>query len=169
MKISEETIVGLLFLVLLFALPSHYVVMRLEAEPWPAIVMPSFQGAGPRDDVYTTRVPEVWVRFEESTHLLLATTRLLNQLPQSHHIQFMLITFSPAAQTSPAAGRTSRGAYSGTWVDARKRWLHTRINTLYPDRDVHRVDIVWTEIRREILDGQVRKTTTPLDTLTIRL
>lgn len=165
-----RTLVLALFYATLLLLPLHLGVILLRGtQPWPAIVLPFFQGAPPSAETISVHKPTLRVFFVDAPPAELSVHRFLDVLPRSHHTHFMMINFAPEAESEPAAGRTRYGTSLETWPEARTAWVHRRLQHLFPDRTPVGMNVVWVQQTHRIQEARSTTSTTPVDTLHLDL
>lgn len=121
------------------------------SEPWPAVVLPAFKSVYSTEGTFDVTQTTLEVRFANAPSSSISTTNFLSLLPRSHHSAF-LQTQCPPNPVS-AACQTPAG----------RNWFVNRARTLFPNRTVRSVDLVWSRLRFNL--STKRTTTVPLDTL----
>lgn len=152
-------------------------------EPYPAIIMPGFEGSGGYRDgeVTLSRYEAVFVadgeeisfppkvllnQFPDSLHTTIGRTSIVPPEATIHHepkgrsIEILHAIFPGFASRSPS--RDSAG-----FRDSRKAWLKERARALVPGRDVSRVEIRWFLEKIRIVNGQPQATREPQYTLRV--
>jgi hypothetical protein len=119
-------------------------------EPYPAIMMPRFGWAGPtKAGTIEISVPEIVMRYADSTTKVLTAQQLLSRLQDGHHSVIMENLLSPLPSPLPTRhappgryeppgwlfpgynlARISRGNVEH--INALKEWLRGRAHDFYP-------------------------------------
>lgn len=131
------------------------------SEPWPALVMPSFQQVFDPARI-TTDVTTFEVIFEDGRREVIPPAELLADLPRSHHSAVLTKQFRPLSVGSTRVEAPAQQPPARTW-------LAQRLALLAPDRKAVRVDVVWHRLTVHPYEGASRVTQQPLDTLAIPL
>lgn len=134
-----------LFVVALIALPLQYALVGLAGltgwpEPWPAIVLPGFQGVWDRQDYFDVPQAVFHVHFADSTRSVVPVGAVFRQLPASHHLGILRRQFMPASMSGSSRSELGRGPDT-------RRWLHDRLGVLFPDVPAERLDVVWYDVQ----------------------
>lgn len=137
--------VRILFAAVFVFLPLHYGLVGLTSlagwpEPWPAVVLPGFQSVWDHEEYIEMREAALEVRFADGTMDVAPIAAVFRPLPASHHLGFLRRQFTPYSMSG------TTGTEQGLRPDAR-RWLRTRLASLYGDRPIDRVDVVWYRVR----------------------
>jgi len=134
---------------IVFLLQIGYV--GIAEEPYPAIMMPRFGWAGPtKAGTIDVSIPEIVMRYADSTTTILTTQQLLSRVQDGHHTIIMENVLSPLPSPLPVRrappgryeppawlfpgynlARISRG--TAEHVGALKEWLRGRAHDFYPD------------------------------------
>jgi hypothetical protein len=153
-----------LFRIALIVLVGQYVLVGIvsiyASEPWPAIVLPAFKDAYATDQSFTVEKARIEVAFEDSVSSTVPASQLLGPLPRSHHPSFLSAQCRPASlsgSTQTESCRTSGG----------RKWFVNRAHTLFPNRSVTRVNVVWE--RLQFNPEAKQRSATSLDTLHLSL
>ena len=85
---------------IVFALQVAYVA--IAEEPYPAIMMPRFGWAGPtKAETIEISVPEIIMRYDDSTTKVLTQRQLLSNIPEGRHSTIMANVLSPLPDRIP--------------------------------------------------------------------
>lgn len=165
MPTLEKRNVRRLFAVVLILLPLHYGLVGLASlagwpEPWPAVLLPGFQSVWDHERHIEMPEAALEVRFADGTMDVAPVAAVFRPLPASHHLGILRRQFTPYSMSGTM--RTEQGLRPGA-----RRWLRTRIASLYGDRPIERVDVVWYRVRYGT-DG-VFLSASPVDTLILPL
>jgi hypothetical protein len=136
------------------------------SEPWPAVVLPGFKKVYDTGQDIVVEDTQIDVQFGNGMTATTRPSEFLALLPRSHHGAFLSKQCRPASLSGSA--ETERCT-----TDTGSRWFVERAETLYPNREVQRVDVVWTRLTFDRGTGDARNvpatsatvTRTPLDTL----
>lgn len=170
---------GLLIVVVL-----QLLITRLIGEPYPAIAMPDFSGdGGYRDNRVTITTFDAVFVFQDGSTLVLASTQLLSQYPDSYHSTIATVAFDWQSQnwftSQPRVRENWRyrlfpGLYAGfidRWTELNqtslRSWLVDKAASLRPDVQLDRVKIDWYRDTFSFRDGQLTSAWEPLGSLVI--
>ena len=160
--------------------------IKTYGEPYPAIVMPTFVGAGGYSDGEVTFQGYEAVFLAEGREYSFTPAQLLAEFPDSYHRDIAYHALR-SLQGSPAkAPRTTRmarlrdqifpgyGATRGPPIDGEnaaslREWLRNRARQLVPDHSVSSVEIRWYQERVRFTGRTHHSDRTPVGSLLIRL
>jgi hypothetical protein len=176
--------VRLIFLAAIAFLAVQRLFIHRFGEPYPAIVMPGFNGDGGYQDgqVKIDRYMAVFVADGEEFSF--PPKVLLEEFPDSHHgaISYVLMPRIESPQVVAtgrlkrlgdaffpgiAAWRTSRDSPEN--IGSLKDWLRSRGGGLVPGRSVSRVEFRWFRETVRVDGGWLESEREPIDTLVITL
>lgn len=146
-----------LVLALLVLLPLQYGLVGLvgvmDAEPWPAVVLPGFKRVLDDGERHAVRHVACVVWFEDGTSRPVASADLLHVLPRSHHAAFFRTYAAPGTPPSPAL----------------TDWLRDQLDALFPDRLPVHLDLVWEDLDYAFGQGATPARAVPTDSLSLAL
>lgn len=134
-----------LFAAVLVLLPLHYGLVGLTSladwpEPWPAVVLPAFQSVWDREEHIEMPQAALEVRFADGSMDVAPVAAVFRPLPASHHLGILRRQYTPYSMSGTT--RTEQGLRPGA-----RRWLRARIASIYGDRPLDRIDVVWYRVR----------------------
>lgn len=146
-----------------FLLLGQYGLMFLVGEPYPALLLPPFEGSG--YEGHEVSIPKVTVNFLSSGQVVHSCPHytLLDRLPRSYHRDIAGNVFSPRVQREdslwhnkeprpkspvffqlfPGFHRANRDHLAGKNLAALQTWLKQRAEKLVPEVTVDTVVIRW--------------------------
>lgn len=141
----------------------QYVVIARVGEPYPAIMMPGFDGTGgaEADSVSSLSVETVFVEANGNSKVL-TLRRLFSEIPDSHHHVMALQFFSPGPQSAADNDAVIRGMRRGLKyrlfpglhlgrecrdceanLSSLRSWLQSRASEAFPGQRFTRVEFRW--------------------------
>ena len=180
-----------LFAAVVLVFPLQFWFTKHVAEPYPALLLPSFEGAGlDAAGRYATELADVVVIFSDGQSRTIGLRRLFAEAPSSQFEAMSRIGLHPKAGGPPPANLWGRTAleravpsrlvpgfvlrktrmYYWAGVDpATVGWLRGRMRELFPERTAVRVDVVWYTQVYTWHDGRRSGERTPVDTVVVPL
>jgi len=157
-----------IFTAVLILLPIQYalvgIIEHYHSEPWPALVLPAFQSVWDQESAITVDHATLEATFSDGRRVPIPSDALLVDLPASQHLGFFRMQCQPASLSGTT--RTERC----TRTDAAS-WMRKRIDSMYPDRSVRRLDVIWKRSMYPPPRSAERTSpsvhTVPLDTLSL--
>jgi hypothetical protein len=152
----------LLFGTVLF-LSLQVVVIRMTGEPYPAITMPVFPGAG---SLHTEAVPvpllELAAVFDDGSQSPFTLRELGPEIPESIRLPWFVANFGPDRLTPPSGPQATEQVDAKGWLPGRalmwrrlddrsraywgRQWLAARCRRLFPSRHTVALSIRWMEL-----------------------
>jgi hypothetical protein len=180
----------LLFVCTVLLLCGQWVLMRVGGEPYPALLMPAFEGDGGyrAGVVETTRMDVVLVQSDGSQRTF-QPSDLFSDFDSSYQRSLALKFLSPT-RTQPEARspdgprgslrRLSRQLIPGLHRGQRQRdapdnqtslqgWLKSRVVQLLPNQEVTRVEFQWFNELVSVAGDRRRSTQAPLGVFVVSL
>lgn len=150
-----------LFVAVLIFLPAQYGLVGLlgdfhYGEPWPAVVLPGFKTVYATSGDIEVDHTTFEVLFANGETVSVSPSDVLAPLPRSHHVTFLNEQCRPARLSG--SYRTER-----CLAPAGVGWFVSRAASLFPQRSVRRVDVIWSRLRVD--PPMSTPTFMPLDTL----
>jgi hypothetical protein len=142
-----------------FALQLGYVMVA--EEPYPAIMMPRFGWAGPTQATpIEIAIPEIVIRYADSTTKTLTQRQLLSRIPDGHHSSIMANVLTPLPTQPPIRRAPVNKLEPPAWlfpgynlahisrqrpehVRALQDWLRLRAHEFYPDSPPEMCTVTW--------------------------
>lgn len=146
---------------MLIALPVQYALVGVSSvigwtEPWPAVVLPGFQGVSDRFEHFEVPRAALEVHFSDSTTDFVPVADVFDPLPASHHLGILRRQFTPA--TMSGSHETEQALQNEILA-----WIRSRLERLYPNASPERVDVIWYDTRYS--RGGDLLAASPIDTL----
>jgi hypothetical protein len=160
--------------------------IRRYGEPYPAIVMPGFQGSGGYQDGQVELSSYEAVFVTEGEEFSFPPKVLLEEFPDGHHGAIAFTCLWPRSEPPQGSERGSRFARltdvifpgyaarrtsrdSPEHIASLQDWLHSRARALLPDRQVSRVEIRWFRERVRVDGSEFHAEREPTGTLLVPL
>jgi hypothetical protein len=176
-RFARWLLLGTVLLLLLQA-----VVIRTLGEPYPAITMPAFPGAGSRPaDPVPVQLPELAAVFADGSRAPVTTRELGPEISDVLRRSLVVANFGPDRLTPPGASRTAEPVDVSGWLPGRalmwrrrddrsraywgREWLAAQCHRLFPSRSAVAFSIRWMKV--DVLpDGSL---TRPIDVAAARI
>jgi len=157
MRLQPTHTIKALFPVLMGLLPLQYYFAKTYAEPYPALLMPAFEGSmADENGTITTHSVDVFIHFDDGTKRRISSGTLLADAPSSHRGAIIKAIFRSHNRTNELPDniwgsvpwkqlikrhvipgyvlRMIRMIYLQEAEPQTCTWLRQRIRALYPDR-----------------------------------
>lgn len=161
--VSGRRLVRRIFAGCLFLLLCQYGLTFAVGEPFPALILPGFRGAGYEGN--SIEVPRLTVDFEQNGQVIYSCSHstLLERLPRSYHGSISKNVLSPREvrehsiwfrerispgwpeflRLCPGFHRAHRNHLSGADEAALRKWLRKRAEILVPEAAIDAVTVRW--------------------------
>lgn len=162
--------VRLIFIAAIAVLAAQSVFINRYGEPYPAIMMPGFEGSGGYQEGQVKIVRFEAVFVADGEEFSFQPKVLLNEFPISHHGAISESSLKPRLPSPPAAPPSRLGSlrdalfpgYAGRRMSrvspetaaSLRNWLQSRGRDLVPGRQVSRVEIRWFRETVQFATGQ---------------
>lgn len=158
-----ETTVRRLFVAVIVGLVIQHglvgIVGLYVSEPWPAIVLPAFKDVHGRSGVVESKDQHIDVVLTDGERVSFERPQFMTFMPIIHQSVFLKNQCQPTTLSGSEATDVCRHPEG-------KPLFLDRARTLFPEKNVRSVDIIWKRLR---VDVQTRASETiPLDTLRLR-